>query len=256
MKKQLTDAQILFCIIFTLQHNLKLYGIQEKKSFIGKIIKKKLILDYINYTKSYFDNSETYNQNYKFDSIIKLINYSLFMSFNNTISNYELSLLKDFRHSFMPNKFNDLNLILDFWYSIGKDVFRNNNDYKTILLNAIKKSFDADKWIVREKTPTLSPDGSRIKSQIILQHKPLGDISSYMLNYIEQELDKPDWLQDPTDIIQRLKFSRNYPDWLLDMTEFIFKSTKFESKSIFPKEINDKELIVKYMSKNKKSSLF
>ena len=83
----------------------------------------------------------------------------------------------------------------------------------------------------------------------IFEHENLGDISSFMLNFIEQKLDKPDWLQNPTDIIQRLKLTKSYPAWLLDISEFIFNSTKLDSETIFPEEINDRELIEKYLTK-------
>lgn len=82
MKHELTDSQVLFCIIFSLQNNLNLYRIEEKKGLLGKIAYQKLILNNVKYKNPFFyDDSEFDGQNYNFDSIIKLINYSLFMSF-------------------------------------------------------------------------------------------------------------------------------------------------------------------------------
>ena len=251
MKTQLTESQLLFCIIFTLQHNRKLYSIVEKKSFIGKKVNKKLVLKIVNYRKSHFENSENYSEHYSFDTILKLINYCLFMSFSNTRDKYELSLLKDFRDyavNLGPNDFNDLNFILDFWYSIDTNLFKKKGDYKRILLEVIEKSADADKWINNNPPDYFWDDPSRRKNYVF-EHENLGDISSYMLYYIEQKLDKPNWHQNPTDIIQRLKLTKSYSAGLLDISEFIFNSTKLNSETIFPQEINDIELIDKYLKK-------
>tara|TARA_B110000967_G_C18735334_1_gene484785 strand:+ start:119 stop:880 length:762 start_codon:yes stop_codon:yes gene_type:complete len=251
MKIKLTESQILFCIIFTLQKNFKLYRVEEKKSFIGNKVDKKLILNSVNYCKSYFENSENYNDNYSFDSVLKLINYSLFMSFSNTRNKYELCLLKDFRDyavRLKPNSFNDLNFILDFWYSMDTDLFKQTGDYKRILLQAIGKSADADNWINNNPPDYFWDDPGR-RPNYIFEHKYLCDVSSYMLNYIEQELDKPDWQQKPNDIVQRLKLTKSYPTWLLDTAQFIYNSTKLDSETIFPEVINKRELIDKYLTK-------
>ena len=170
MKTQLTESQILFCIIFTLQHNFKLYSVEEKKSFFGKNVDKKLVLRSVNYHESSFENSENYNEHYSFDSILKLINYCLFMSFSNTRNKYELSLLKDFRAyavNLKPNDFNDLNFMLDFWYSIDTYVFKKKGDYKRILLEAIVKSSDADEWINNKPPDYFFEDPSRRKKLYI-----------------------------------------------------------------------------------------
>jgi hypothetical protein len=252
MKIKLTESQILFCIIFTLQHNFKLYSLEEKKSFFGKKIDKKLVLKEVNYSKSYIENSENYNDNYSFDSILKLVNYCLFMSFSNTRNEFELCLLKDFRDyavGLKPNSFNDLNFILDFWYSMDTDIFKQKGNYKRILLEAIEKSEDANKWN-NKNPPDYFWDEPGRRPNYIFKQKNLSDISSYMLNYIEQKLNKPDWYQKPNDIVQRLKLTKSYPAWLLVTAEFIYNSTKHDSESIFPEIINNREIIDKYLTKD------
>lgn len=250
MKSKLTDSQVLFCIFFTLLKNSEIYTLFERKKLIGKP-SQKLILKNINYLKSPIANSEDYNSNYRFDSIIKLINYCLFMSFSNTFQNYELSILKDFRHykkGLKPNNFNDFNFILDFWYSYNAEIFKNEIEYKSIILKAIENSSDTSTWINR------SPSGAYFKNSVKInyrfEHKNLGDISAFILNYIEEKLGKPEWLKNPHDIIERLRLTKSYPEWLIDISEYIFNETTSEPENIFLSEITDNKLIQKYLERD------
>lgn len=251
MKSRMTDSQKLFCIIFSLLHNKNIYTVKKK------IFNKKLILnEYINYYHSKYDDEIIFDENYKLDSIIKLINYSLFMNFGIRVEdyNFELNLFKDFRKyrlHLKPNNFNDLNLILDFWYSLSTNIYNDKYLFKKSLLSAIENSESAINWqtATEENILRSKQKGNRINPYRELTK--LGDISTYILNDIENTIGKPDWNQKPIDIIKRLKFSGSYSDLLLDLTEYIFNSTKSDSEIIFPNEIKNTKIVNQFLSSSK-----
>lgn len=248
MKSRMTDSQILFCIIFSLVHGKNIYTV-KKTIFNKKLILKK----YINYNHSKFDDEIIFDENYKLDSIIKLINYSLFMNFGIRVDdyNFELKLFKDFRIyrlRLKPNNFNDLNLILDFWYSLTSNIYNTDGVYKKSLMYALENSKTTGTW----KTSS-AQSISRSKQELArinpyTELTKLGEISTYILNDIENTIGKPDWNQNPIDIIKRLKFSGSYSDSLLDLTEYIFNSTKSDPEIIFPPEIKNTKIVNQFLS--------
>ena len=251
MKSRMTEAQILFCIIFSLIQNKNIYTVKKN------IFNKKLILkEDLKYNHNKYDEEVLYDENYKFNSIIKLINYSLFMNFGSRFDdyNYELNLFKDFRKyrlHLKPNNFNELNLILDFWYSLSSNIYNTDGVYKKSLMYALENSKTADTWQTSTEQSILRSKQELARINYKSELTKLGEISTYILNDIENTIGIPDWNQNPIDIIKRLKFSESYTDQLLDLTEYIFNSTKSDPEIIFPPEIKNTKIVNQFLSSSK-----
>jgi hypothetical protein len=230
----MTNAQKFFVILFSLWKNKVQY--QKAESILSKsfILSNRINL---NNESDYIEKVDIDQEINSITSISDLFRISSILG-GITGGSIEFDYMTPFGNFGIP-KFagpNDIDFILDFWYT-EPDIFNRDNEYREMILQITNdlENLQFYKYKSRSKNPSFRLNIA------IWSYQNLCPISSQIILHIENKLGKPNFETKIQVIIERLNF-QNKTKLPLDLALAIYKYTENQASFVWPEKIVDREL--------------